>query len=169
MSNRGRGRGGGVKPNDRSSSSSPAASSRGSSLTRPTTSSSIEDADRLMKQFTNRLGAGSVTTAGLGANTRPAQKFIPNLATSKKDKDKTDSTLNTPPSNSNNDLSSINKKDTINGNKSQISRGGGGGNYRGIFKWKVLFKVMLKYLLHRQHHLLLLEYHRLNAKVQHQI
>jgi hypothetical protein len=131
MSNRGRGRGGGVKPNDRSSSSSPAASSRGSSLTRPTTSSSIEDADRLMKQFTNRLGAGSVTTAGLGANTRPAQKFIPNLATSKKDKDKTDSTLNTPPSNSNNDLSSINKKDTINGNKSQISRGGGGGNYRG--------------------------------------
>jgi hypothetical protein len=134
MSNRGRGRGGGVKPNDRSSSSSSAASSRSPSLTRPTTSSTIQDDDRLMKQFTNKLTARSTTTTGLGANTRPTPKFTPNLATSKKDKDKTDSNINTPSSSSNNDISSMNKKDTINGNKSQMARGGGTNNRgRGNF------------------------------------
>src|SRR5271163_2473646 len=106
MSNRGRGRGGDMKPNDRSSSSSSAASSRSPSLTRPTTSSTIQDADRLMKQFTNKLTSGSTTTAGLGANTRPTPKYTPNLAASKKDKDKTDSNINTPSSSSNNDISS---------------------------------------------------------------
>jgi hypothetical protein len=130
MSNRGRGRGGGVKPNDRSSSSSSATSSRSPSLTRPTTSSTIQDADRLMKQFTNKLSSGSASTAGVGANTRSTPKFTPNLATSKKDKDKTDSTTNTASSSSNNELSPMNKKDTINGNKSQMSRGSG-ANYRG--------------------------------------
>ncbi len=130
MSNRGRGRGNsGVKPNDRSSSSSSAASSRSSSLTRPTTTSTIQDADRLRKELTNQLNAGSASTTGRGGNTRPASKFIPNFNTSKKGKDKTDSTLDTPSSSSNNNPSSINKKDTINGNKSQRYHGGN-TNYR---------------------------------------
>lgn len=107
MSNRGRGRGGAVKPTDRSSSSSSATSSRSSSTT--------QDPDRLIKQFTNA---------------RPTPKFTPNLALSKKDKDKTESTTNTPSSTSNYDLSSTNKRDSMNGNRSQLSRGRG-ANYRG--------------------------------------
>ena len=125
MSNRGRGRGG-AKPNDRSSSSSSATSSRSSSLT----STITQDTDRLMKQYQNKIGAGNAATAGLGVNARPTPKFTPNIPASKKDKDKTDSNMNTPSTSSTNDLSSTNKKDTINGNRSQISRGGG-GNYRG--------------------------------------
>jgi len=124
MSNRGRGRGdGGAKPNDRSSSSSSAASSRSSSLTSTTT----QDTDRLMKQYQNKIGAANASTTGLGVNTRPTPRFTPNIPASKKDKDKTDSNMNTP---STSELSSTNKKDTINGNRSQISRGGG-GNHRG--------------------------------------
>jgi hypothetical protein len=124
MSNRGRGRGGGgAKPNDRSSSSSSAASSRSSSLTSTTT----QDTDRLMKQYQNKIGAANASTTGLGVNPRPTPRFTPNIPASKKDKDKTDSNMNTP---STSELSSTNKKDTINGNRSQISRGGG-GNYRG--------------------------------------
>jgi hypothetical protein len=124
MSNRGRGRGdGGAKPNDRSSSSSSAASSRSSSLTSTTT----QDTDRLMKQYQNKIGAANASTTGLGVNPRPTPRFTPNIPASKKDKDKTDSNMNTP---STSELSSTNKKDTINGNRSQISRGGG-GNHRG--------------------------------------
>jgi hypothetical protein len=131
MSNRGRGRGGGAKPNDRSSSSSSAASSRSSSLTRPPTSSTIQDTDRLMKQLSTRLSPGSTAATGLGVNTRPTPKFTPNLTALKKDKDKTDSTNNTSSSGSYNDISSTNKRDTFNGNRSQISRGASGANYRG--------------------------------------
>jgi len=124
MSNRGRGRGdGGAKPNDRSSSSSSAASSRSSSLTSTTT----QDTDRLMKQYQNKIGAANASTTGLGVNPRPTPRFTPNIPALKKDKDKTDSNMNTP---STSELSSTNKKDTINGNRSQISRGGG-GNHRG--------------------------------------
>jgi hypothetical protein len=126
MSNRGRGRGGGAKPNDRSSSSSSAASSRSSSLTSTTT----QDTDRLMKQFQNKIGAGNAATAGLGATTRPTPRFTPNIPASKKDKDKIDANVNTPSTSSTNDLSSTTKKETINGNRSQISRGGG-FNHRG--------------------------------------
>ncbi|CAF1150036.1 unnamed protein product [Rotaria sordida] len=132
MSTRGRGRGSGVQSNDRSSSSSSAASSRSSSLTRPTSSTTIQDPDRLMKQLKTQLGAGSTTATGLSASARPTPKFMPNLATSKKDnKDKTDSTNNNnSASGSNNDLSSMNEKNSINGRKSQTSRGRG-GNHRG--------------------------------------
>jgi hypothetical protein len=117
MSNRGRGRGGGegAKHNDRSSSSSSATSSRSSSVT----STSTQDADRLMKQYQSKIGATA----------RPAPRFTPNIAASKKDKDKTDANANTPSTSSTNDLLSTNKKDTINGNRPQISRGG--ANYRG--------------------------------------
>lgn len=118
MSNRGRGRGGGgVKPNDRTSSPSSSASSRDSSLTRPTTSTTTQDPDRLMKQFT--------TTA------RPTPKFTPNLASSKKDKDKTDSTVNNSSTTLNHTQSTTNKRDNINGNRPNLSRGGGGSNFRG--------------------------------------
>ncbi|CAF2754551.1 unnamed protein product [Rotaria sp. Silwood2] len=130
MSTRGRGRGAGVPPNDRASSSSSAASSRSSSLTRPTTSTTTPDADRLMKQLKTQLGAGSTTAAGLGASARPTPKFMPNIAASKKDKDKTDSINNNSASTSNNNISSINKKDHINGNKPQTGRGRG-ASYRG--------------------------------------
>jgi hypothetical protein len=127
MSNRGRGRGGGAKPNDRSSSSSSAASSRSPSITRPTTT---QDPDLFMKQITTKLNAGSANTNGPNTNARPTQRFTPNLATAKKDKDKIDATVNTSSARSINDASSMNKKDFANGNRSQMSRGGG-GNHRG--------------------------------------
>jgi hypothetical protein len=131
---RGRGRGGGVKPNDTSSSSSSAASSRNSSQTRPTSSPSttttVQDADRLMKQITTKLGVSATSSTGLGATSRAAPKFVPNLTASKKDKDKTDSNMNTSPSVSNYNTSPFDRKDHMNGNKSQLFRGGG-PNYRG--------------------------------------
>ncbi|CAF1054260.1 unnamed protein product [Rotaria sp. Silwood1] len=130
MSNRGRGRGGGVQSTDRASSSSSATSSRSPSLTRPTTSTTTQDTDRLMKQLKTQLGTGSTIATGVGART--TTKYMPNLAASKKDKDKTDSTNNNSASGSNNDIQSINKKDHINNNnnKPQTNRGRG-GNYRG--------------------------------------
>ena len=124
MSSRGRGRGGTSQHNDRSSSSSSAASSRSSSQTRPTSSSAIQDNDRLIKQLTTKLNANSANVSGLGTNTRPTTKFTPNLAISKKDKDKTDSPSNTQLSGSSNDASSMNRRDTTNGNRFQTSRGG---------------------------------------------
>ncbi|CAF0762759.1 unnamed protein product [Adineta steineri] len=136
MSTRGRGRGGGAKPNDRNSSSSSATSSRSASLTRPTTSTTTttttQDTDKLMKQLTNKLGAGT----GTGASARPTPKFTPNLTVLKKDK--TDSPVNISPSSSNNDLLSMNRRDNFNGNRGHNPRGGGGygrgaHNNRGNF------------------------------------
>ncbi|UJR31061.1 hypothetical protein I4U23_018571 [Adineta vaga] len=123
MSNRGRGRGAGATSDDRSTSSS-----RSPSVTRPTTSSTVEDSDRLMKQLTAKRNAGA--TSSLGATARPAPKFTPNLGISKKKKDETDSSIDTSLSSSDKDLSSTNKKDTMNGDRSQSFRGGR-GNYRG--------------------------------------
>lgn len=123
MSDRGRGRGGGSKPDDRSASSS-----RSPSVTRPTTSSSIQDSDRLMKQLATKLGAGN--TSGLGAAARPAPKFTPNLGVSKKKKEEGDTPTDTSLSNSNKDSSTTNKRDSTNGDRSQSFRGGR-GNHRG--------------------------------------
>ena len=117
MSTRERGRGGGGKPNDRTSSSSSPASSRSSSLTRPTSSTTLKDPDRLMKQL----------TAGLGASARSTIKYRPNLPASRKEQDKTDSTNNTAASSSN----SNNKSGTIHGNKSQRFRGRGDNHRSG--------------------------------------
>ena len=138
MSTRGgRGRGGGsVKPTDRTSSSS-----RDSSLTRstPSTPATIEDDHHLLRHYTAKTGATASVTPNLSGTTRTPAKFTPNLAASKKDKDKTNTTpANIPTAtNSNNDQSSRNKKDFPNGNRSQQSRGAHhnqrGGHLRGNF------------------------------------
>ncbi|CAM4770244.1 unnamed protein product [Rotaria magnacalcarata] len=144
MSTRGRGRGGGGQSTDRASSSSSAASSRSSSLTRPPSTTSVQDPDRLMKQLMTQRGAGSATATGLGSGARPARQFTPNIAVSKKDKDKTDSTNNLSASSSNNNVSFTDKHDLNNGHGYQRGRGRGsnnrggrgGGNYKqeeGIF------------------------------------
>ena len=83
-----------------------------------------------MKQITTKLNAGSANTTGFSANARPTHKFAPNLAAAKKDKEKTDPTINNPSTSSNNDASSTNQTNLINGNKSRMPRGGG-ANYRG--------------------------------------
>ncbi|CAF1449422.1 unnamed protein product [Adineta ricciae] len=123
MSDRGRGRGGGSKSDDRSASSS-----RSPSVTRPSTSSSIQDSDRLMKQLATKLGAGN--TPGLAAAARSAPKFTPNLGVSKKKKEEGDTPTDTSLPNSNKDSSTMNKRDTTNGDGSQSFRGGR-GNHRG--------------------------------------
>lgn len=136
MSTRGRGRGAGsAKATDRTSSSS-----RDSSLTRstPSTTSNIEVDDRLLKQYTTKTTAGSSATPNIGGSSRPAAKFTPNLAASKKDKDKSDTSVTIPSSSSNNDHSSQKRKDFSNGNRSQQSRGAhhnarGGANSRGNY------------------------------------
>ncbi|CAF3336125.1 unnamed protein product [Rotaria socialis] len=144
MSTRGRGRGGGVQSTDRASSSSSAASSRSSSLTRAPSTTSVQDPDRLMRQLMTPRGVGSTAATGLGSGARPARQFTPNIAVSKKDKDKTDSTNNLSASNSNNDVSFTDKHDLNNGHGYQRGRGRGsnnrggrgGGNYKqeeGIF------------------------------------
>ena len=150
---RGRGRGGTAKPNDRSPSSSSGTSSRSPSITRPLPPSSAaaaaatgtQDADRLMKELKTKFTATAGNPAALGANRSTVPKFVPNLAALKKDKDKPNSTPTSSTSASSINSSSTNRKDHLNGNKSQLGRGAGGhsrggfgrGNYvqmEGIFQ-----------------------------------
>lgn len=116
MSNRGRGRGGGAKPTDRSSSPSSANSSRSSSVSTPTTTT--QDAERLMKQYQNKIGGAA----------RPTTRVAPKIPVPKKDKDKIEPTSTTPTTSANHDPSST--RDTFNGNRPQNSRGGRNNNYR---------------------------------------
>lgn len=129
MSNRGRGRGrgGGAKPTDRSSSPSSANSSRSSSLTTPASSTTTTpDAERLMKQYQNKI---SVAAAAVGT-ARPTIRVAPKIPVPKKEKDKPDSASTAPTTSANNELSSTNTRGTFNGNRPQNSRGGRNSNYR---------------------------------------
>ena len=125
MSNRGRGRGAGPKPTDRSPSSSSANSSRSSSLTNPSTSTTMNpDAERLMKQYQTKIGAGASATA------RPTIRVAPKIPVAKKEKDKTDSPTTASTTSFNNDPSASNTKETINGNRPGNIRGGRTNNFR---------------------------------------
>ena len=137
MSTRGRGRGGGVKPNDRSSSSS-AASSRSSSLTRPSTTSAATepDIDRLQKQLNTRLHQVAGGLAGLGATASRTTKYAPNLNVPKKEKDKTDS-IAPNSSTANHPGAPVNRPNTPRGAHNSRRGGFGRGNLMqvtGIFE-----------------------------------
>lgn len=128
MSNRGRGPSAGdAQSNGRDSSSSSANSSRNASLTRPPSSTSIQDPDRLMKQLRN---AGSITTSGITPNIRPVRQFAPNLVVSRKDKEKSDSTSTATASSSNNE-STTNRNNSNSSHGSQRGRGRGSNNRGG--------------------------------------
>ena len=98
-----------------------------------------------MKELKTKFTATSGNPAALGANRSTVPKFVPNLAALKKDKDKPNSTQASSTSTPNTHPSSTNRRDPMNGNKTQLGRGAGGhprggfgrGNYvqmEGIFQ-----------------------------------